>query len=107
MDQLALDFTERPPIEGEPRYDGQTYDEAIDHGCIKSSHDRIFDLMRDGMARTLAEIARAGSCSEAGAAARMRDFRKARFRAFYGVVGMESQRCDGGLWTYRLLIKGS
>ncbi len=87
-----------------PGYDGATYVEALDHGRLKTSHDRIYELMRDGRWRTLRQIAVGGKCSEAAASARMRDFRKARFREFYGVRGMESQR-QSGSWLYRLVTE--
>ena len=88
-----------------PRYDGRTYSELLDGERLATAHHRIFDLMRDGEKRSLPEIAAAGQCSEAAASARMRDFRKERFRWFYGVDGMESERADGGLWMYWLIVK--
>lgn len=88
-----------------PEYDGDTFDEQEDGDRLRSAHDRIAHAMRDGKWRTLAEIMEIGGCTEAAASARMRDFRKERFKRRYGVTGMESRREAGGLWQYRLLTR--
>lgn len=62
---------------------------------------RVTDLMSDKCWRTLAEIAEAVGCSEAGASARLRDLRKKHF----GSHTVERQRVTGGLWEYRVLLR--
>lgn len=71
MGQLELDF------------DGATFDAALDSVRLSKQAQLVFDLMRDGQYRTLAEIVRAIGCgSEAGVSARLRDFRKQKFGGF-------------------------
>ena len=69
--QLELDF------------DGNTFDSVLDTVRLSRQAQLVFDLMRDGNWRTLAEIKTAIGCgSEAGVSARLRDFRKPKFGAF-------------------------
>ena len=93
MQQLELDF------------DGETFDSVLDTVRLSRQAQLVFDLMRDGQWRTLAEITRAiGSGSEAGVSARLRDFRKPKFGAF---VVDRRRRCAGenGLWEYQLRLQ--
>ena len=90
--QLQLDF------------DGTTFDAALDAVRLSRQAQLVFDLMRDGQWRTLAEITRAIGCgSEAGVSARLRDFRKPKFGGF---VVDRRRRGDGehGLFEYQLRV---
>lgn len=90
--QLQLDF------------DGSTFDAALDTVRLSRQAQLVFDLMRDGQWRTLAEITRAiGSGSEAGVSARLRDFRKPKFGGF---VVDRRRRGDGehGFFEYQLRL---
>ena len=85
-----------------PTFDGATFDYDQDHTRLKTSLERVAALMADGKPRTLREIADAVGCSEAGASARLRDLRKAKFWQRFGHVTIHSERLDGGLWVYQL-----
>ena len=90
--QLELDF------------DGATFDSVLDTVRLSRQAQFVFDLMRDGRWRTLAEITSAIGCgSEAGVSARLRDFRKPKFGAF---VVDRRRRGEGenGLFEYQLRI---
>lgn len=87
-------------------FGGKTYDPRRDRSRLKNALQRVYDLMCDGEWRTLRYIACECNCSEAGASARLRDFRKLKFKArFPRVIDMEAVRLDGGLFAYRLVVK--
>jgi len=85
-------------------FGGNSYQPKRDQKRLSSSLDRVYTLMRDGKARTLAQISAACGCSEAGASARLRDFRKARNRAVYPCSEVICKRRSGGLFYYRLKL---
>ncbi len=86
-------------------FGGVTYTPSLDKDRLGSAIIRVFRLMRDGKFRTLRYIARECSCSEAGASARLRDFRKKKFQQqFPQVKEVISRRLEGGLFAYRLVI---
>jgi hypothetical protein len=84
-------------------FDGVTYEPEQDGKRLKTALERVLELMKDGRPRTLAQIASAARCSEAGASARLRDAKKEWFRAKYGSWIMTSKRLEGGLWEYTLV----
>ena len=84
-----------------PQFDGDTYDAAHDENRLRGALGRVFSLMIDGKRRTLPEIASQAETSEAGASARLRDFRKDKFKAVYPEVqDVRSERVSGGVWWY-------
>jgi hypothetical protein len=87
-----------------PDFDGETYHHGLDHARLGTSLGRIWMLMRDGRRRTLAEIAAAVGCSEAGASARLRDLRKSKFAEQLPTESVNSERGDGGLWWYWISV---
>ena len=87
-----------------PRFDGQTFDYSQDMERLTSALQRVAKLMSDEKPRTLAQIAIAAGCSEAGASARIRDLRKPKFQMIYGVNEVCSERLDGGLWLYQIKL---
>lgn len=87
MDQMRIDF------------EGSTYAPDVDRLRLASAQARVLALMADGEWRTLAEIAVGARTSEAGASARLRDLRKAR----YGKQTVERERLKCGRWRYRLI----
>ena len=100
MNQPSPDLFNQPV---DPSFDGRTYDPSKDHKRLTSAMDRALDYLKDGQPRTLKQIADACGCSEAGASARTRDLRKARFREKYGNYNMKCRRgAAGGLWLYSL-----
>ena len=90
-----------------PDFDGKTYSPELDHDRLDSALAKVYRLMLDGQWRTIAKIAEAVGCSETGASARLRDFRKEKWQIVYGHCRVESQRCsERGLWIYRV-VKGT
>lgn len=85
-----------------PMQDGWTFDPAKDHKRLTTAMGRVMALMSDGQERTLSEIAHLAKTSEAGASARLRDARKAKFRAEYGPWTVIARRLHDGQWGYKL-----
>lgn len=80
--------------------DGATFDQERDGKRLATQHSKVFDCMRDGRWRSLAEIARETGYPEASISARLRDFRKPRF----GSHGVDRRHTRNGLHEYRLLL---
>jgi hypothetical protein len=82
-------------------FDGATVLQ-IDTARLATQIGKVFELMRDGKYRTLAQIAAAAGCLETSASARLRDFRKARF----GSHEVVSRQVAGSplLFEYRLIV---
>lgn len=92
------------------RFDGVTFDPALDGERLTKQIGRVFETMRDGRWRTLHEIAsteagRKAGDSEAGISARLRDLRKPRFGA-YTVDRRRRETATGGTWEYRVTRGG-
>lgn len=87
-----------------PNFDGKTYDKKLDHERLGTSLGRVWMLMRDGNRRTLSQIAEAVGCSEAGASARLRDLRKSKFSEQLPTDSVSSERGEGGLWWYWIVV---
>lgn len=110
MSQQLLDFD--APIQKDirereaelPDHDGATYDAKRDKPRLNSQLVRVFLLMQGGEWFTLREIADAIGCSEASASARLRDFRKQKWRKIFPVDLVDRVRI-GNLNQYRLLLK--
>lgn len=81
-------------------HDGASYDAALDGARLNAQTQRVFDVMRDGAWRTLAQLAAAAGAPEASVSARLRDLRKPRFGGF--VVSRRRVPDADGLWQYRL-----
>ncbi len=89
-------------------FDGKTYDPALDEKRLKRQLGRVYEVMRDGQWRSLAELRtetcwhrEVGEDTEASLSARLRDLRKDRFG---GYVVEHRRRGDpkSGLFEYRL-----
>ena len=89
-----------------PYRDGITYDHARDGKRLHNQQNRVFALMKDGVWRSLSEIAASTGDPEASTSSRLRDFRKDRFQALYGPWRLESKNEGGGKWKYRLIRVG-
>ena len=77
-----------------------------DRERLNHQRERVFDLMKDGKARTLEQIAAAigaPATSIPAISARLRDARKAR----YGRHIVEKQQLRPGLFEYRLIVRGA
>ena len=90
------------PLDPRPQFGGETYDPQQDQVRLATTLGRVWDLMRDGQARTLRQIVDLVGCSEAGASARIRDLRKPQFQRHHPTPAVESTRGPGGRWVYRI-----
>lgn len=88
-----------------PHFDGPGLTPA-DEKRLGTALHKVWKVMRDGGWYTLAELARRAKCSEAGAAARTRDFRKEKFAAVYPNGGVDKRSIGNGLYEYRLVPAG-
>lgn len=79
--------------------DGATYDEAVDYARLNKQARRVYNVMRDGMWRSLRQIEDQTGDPQASISARLRDFRKQR----YGGLNVERRRTEG-TWFYRLVV---
>lgn len=86
-------------------FSGTTYDASQDHERLQTALDRVFHLMSDGRWRTLATIALEARTSEAGASARLRDFRKPDIQQLYPVRRVNTRRVQGGIWEYQVEVE--
>ena len=99
MNQAEL-FPDIPTPLTDAYFDGKTYNPDKDCYRLTTQLGKTFDLMKDGRWRSLSQIARSVSGSEAGVSARLRDMRKDRF----GAHTVERKRVKDGLWLYRLEV---
>lgn len=77
-----------------------------DRERINHQREKVFDLMKDGRARTLEQIAKAigaPATSIPAISARLRDARKRR----YGAHTVEKQQLRPGLFEYRLIVRAA
>lgn len=86
-------------------FSGQTYSPSRDGERLSGALENVYRLMIDGKWRTLKAIAIACACTEAGASARLRDYRKPRIKERYPNRGVERRHVANGLWEYRILIE--
>lgn len=84
-----------------PLFDGRTFDEKRDLVRLTGQWLRVFNLMQDGRFRTLLAIKTICGGSESGVAARLRDFRKAKF----GSHTVNRRHVKNGLYEYQLLVR--
>lgn len=95
---------EQPSLFDGIDHDGETFDRDADGRRLNAQTQRVFDLMRDGTWRTLAEIAKATGDPEASISARLRDLRKEKFGG-HAVERRRRGEVKRGLWEYRLKTK--
>ena len=84
-----------------PDFDGATYDRDLDKLRLTGQTHRVFDLMRDGEWRTLAEIEETTHDPQASISARLRDLRKHKFGGF-NVQRRHRGNQNRGLYEYRV-----
>lgn len=82
-----------------PIFDGATYSEQRDLIRLTGQWLRVFNLMQDGRWRTLLAIKTICGGSESGVAARLRDFRKAK----WGSHTVNRRYVENGLYEYQLI----
>lgn len=83
-------------------FGGETYSHENDHERLSGQLQRVYDLMRDGVWRTLSEIQEKAGGSEAAVSARLRDLRKKRFGSLT-VERRHRGEPKSGLWEYQVL----
>ena len=81
--------------------DGITFEYERDARRLAGQHARVLALMRDGVYRTLSEIAEHTGDPEASVSARLRDLRKPKF----GSYTVERRYVRRGLHEYRLALR--
>ena len=82
-------------------FDGAEYNHERDGERLTNQYQIIFDLMRDGIWRTMGEIERITGFPQASISAQLRHSRKPRF----GSHRVEKQYLGSGLFQYRLLVR--
>lgn len=82
-------------------FDGVTYDPLYDQARLTRQIGRVWDLMHDGLWRTLEEMATETGDPPASISARLRDLRKRRFGSYTVSRRARGDRADG-LFEYRL-----
>ncbi len=86
------------------RFAGDTYDPKHDDGRLTGQIARVFELMRDGYWRTLAEIEAATGDPQASISAQLRHLRKPRFGGHEVEKRSRGER-ERGLYEYRVKEK--
>lgn len=87
-------------------FDGDTFNQNKDGPRLSTMLGKVYQLMKDARWRTLSEIQKVVGGSEAGISARLRDFRKEKFRRAYPTKEVQRRRKAGygGQHEYRVLI---
>ena len=101
LDLLAPRPKPAPKPKPLPRFNGSDYDYEKDHDRISKQHERVRESMRDGVWRTLGEIAALTGDPESSISAQLRHLRKPRFGTW---TVDKRRRGEGrqGLWEYQL-----
>lgn len=100
-DQLGDGLYVLPTPPAATAFDGQTYKPERDHARLAGQMQTVFDAMKDGIARTLAQIEEITSAPQASISARLRDLRKEKF----GGHTVERISVGGGLFLYKLMVR--
>lgn len=87
----------------QPRFDGADYQPGRDDIRLTGQLLRIFNCMKDGRKRTLAEIASATGDPPASISAQLRHLRKPRF----GLHDVQKEYIGNGLYLYWLIVNGT
>jgi hypothetical protein len=86
------------------RFNGSDYDPEFDDKRLRGQIRRVWDLMRDGGWRTLAEIEAVTGDPQASISAQLRHLRKKRFGKHEVNKRPRGER-EHGLWEYQLIRK--
>lgn len=98
--QIELDLSHKP------HYNGPDYVPELDQSRLTGQTLRVFSLMKDGVYRTLDEIAAQTGDPSASVSAQLRHLRKERFGA-HQVLKQRRGRPGSGLFEYRLAVNKS
>ena len=83
-------------------FNGADYQPTRDNPRLTTQYKRIFHLMRDGVPRTLNEIANDTGDPESSISAQLRHMRKERFGRHF----VKREHLGGGLYSYALILNG-
>ena len=89
------------PLPDKLRFDGSDYVPARDNKRLGNQLTKIFELMKDGVYRSLHEIAGITGEPEASISAELRHLRKVRF----GSHTVNKKYLGNGLYHYQLIVK--
>lgn len=84
------------------QFAGAGYNARLDQERLSGQTLRIYDLMKDGVYRTLEEIKSATGFPEASISAQLRHLRKERF-GFHTINRKRAGNDICGLWEYQLI----
>jgi hypothetical protein len=82
------------------RFNGSDYEPKRDNERLLNQYKVIFDLMKDGVFRTLQDIEKATKFPAASISAQMRHSRKERF----GSHTVNKKHLGNGLYSYQLIV---
>jgi hypothetical protein len=84
-----------------PDFDGVTYQPEFDEERLGNQMKAVYEIMADGVWRTLDTLAAEAEAPPASVSARIRDLRKAKFGGFV----VETRRIgESGTYKYRLRV---
>lgn len=86
------------------KFDGSDYVPSLDDARLTGQILRVFECMKDGQWRTLAEIERATGDPQASISAQLRHLRKPRWNSHVVEKRNRGDR-EHGLYEYRLGVK--
>ena len=99
MNEQQLDLL--PSLKG--NRDGETFSELRDCDRLNRQCQDVFDVVKNGLWITLADLAEATGHPDASVSARLRDLRKSRFGGFE----IEREYVCRGQWRYRMVLRNA
>lgn len=97
---LQYDLFNQPVL---PDFDGSEYNALFDKVRLTGQLHRLYELMKDGVFRTLSEIENKTGIPPASISAQLRNLRKDRFGAHTVNKRVRGER-EMGLFEYQLII---
>lgn len=95
--------TAQHTIDFNKKFDGSDFVKELDQDRLTGQIKKIYDLMKDGVFRTLSEIENLTSIPQASASAQLRNLRKERFGNHTVTKKRRGDR-KKGLFEYKLHI---
>lgn len=89
-------------LDKEPEFDGAFYDSYRDKDRLTAKQKELFELMKDGLYRTVPEMTQIIGGTQTGASAAIRNFRKLKFGGYL----VQIRNIGKGLYQYRLDVNG-
>lgn len=91
--------------ETEPHFNGPDYEPSNDFKRLSKQHERVRDLMLDGVWRSLDEIAKLTGDPASSISAQLRHLRKERFGSYVVNKRRRGSR-EKGLFEYQVCLPG-